>query len=118
MASSISICQGPRQAAHLDLFIELNGIRGCNNAANSICEALVHGDATVRVIHAPAGIDPVDAGAGKTSLIVTGDGGGGGRGLHSFTLELNLSNSRTHSCVTLGYTVDRGAQLERKCERV
>jgi len=39
----------------------------------------VRGDATVRVIHAPAGIDPVDAGAGKTSLIVTGDGGGGGR---------------------------------------
>jgi len=24
-------------------------------------------------------------------------GRGGGRGLHSFTLELNLSNSRTHS---------------------
>jgi hypothetical protein len=27
--------------------------------------------------------------------------------LHSFTLELNLSNSRTHSWVKLGYTVDR-----------
>jgi len=41
-----------------------------------------------------------------------------GRGLHSFTLELNLSNSRTHSWVKLGYTVDRRAQVELKSERV
>jgi hypothetical protein len=39
-------------------------------------------------------------------------------GLHSFTLELNLSNSRTHSWVRLGYTVDRRAQVELKSERV
>jgi len=29
--------------------------------------------------------------------ILRGVPGAGGRGLHSFTLELNLSNSRTHS---------------------
>jgi len=42
----------------------------------------------------------------------------GGRGLHSFTLELNLSNSRTHSRFNFGCTVDRGAQVELKWERV
>ena len=41
-----------------------------------------------------------------------------GRGLHSFTLELNLCNSRTHPSVHLGYTVDRRAQVELKWERV
>ena len=41
-----------------------------------------------------------------------------GRGLPSFTLELNLSNSRTHSWFKLGYTVDRRAQVELKSERV
>ena len=43
-----------------------------------------------------------------------------GRGLHSFTLlvELNLSKSRTESWVELGYTVDRRAQVELKSERV
>ena len=43
-----------------------------------------------------------------------------GRGLHSFTLEFNLSNSRTQPCVELGYTytVDRRAQVELKSERV
>jgi hypothetical protein len=40
------------------------------------------------------------------------------RGLHSFTLELNLSNSRTHSWVKLGHTVDRRVQVELKPERV
>jgi len=45
-------------------------------------------------------------------------GVGAGRGLHSFTLELNSSNSRTHSSVALGYSVDRGAQVELKWERV
>ena len=35
-----------------------------------------------------------------------------GRGLHSFTSELNLSNSGTHSRVRLGLTVDRSAQVE------
>jgi hypothetical protein len=40
-----------------------------------------------------------------------------GRGLHSFTLELNLSNSRTYSSVQLGHTVDRRAQVELKSER-
>ena len=40
------------------------------------------------------------------------------RGLHSFTLELNFSNSRTHSWINLGYTVDRRAQVELKWERV
>jgi len=40
-----------------------------------------------------------------------------GRGLHSFTLELNLSNSGTHSRVKLGYTVDRSVPVELKCER-
>jgi hypothetical protein len=39
------------------------------------------------------------------------------RGLHSFTLELNLSNSRTDSWVKLGYTVGRTAQVELKPER-
>ena len=39
-------------------------------------------------------------------------------GIHSFTLELNLSDSRTNSRVNLGYTVDRGAQVELKWERV
>jgi hypothetical protein len=41
-----------------------------------------------------------------------------GRGLHSFSLELNFSNPRTHSWVKLGYTVDRRAQVELKSERV
>ena len=41
-----------------------------------------------------------------------------GRGLHSFTLELNLSNSRTNNWVKLGYTVHRRAQVELKSERV
>ena len=41
-----------------------------------------------------------------------------GRGLHSFTLEHNLSNFRTRSCVKLGYTVDGRAQVELKSERV
>jgi hypothetical protein len=42
-----------------------------------------------------------------------------GRGLHSLlTLELNLSNSRTHSSVKFGYTVDRRAQVELKWERL
>jgi len=41
-----------------------------------------------------------------------------GRGLHSFMLELNLSNSRTHSRVKLGYAFDRRAQVELKWERV
>jgi hypothetical protein len=44
--------------------------------------------------------------------------GNGGRGLDSFTLELNLSNSRTRSWVKLGYTVDRRAQLELESKRV
>jgi hypothetical protein len=39
-----------------------------------------------------------------------------GRGLHSFTLKLNLSNSRTSSLVKLGYTVDRRAQVELESE--
>ena len=34
-----------------------------------------------------------------------------GKGLHSFTLELNSSNSRTHSWIKLGYTVDRRAPV-------
>jgi hypothetical protein len=34
-----------------------------------------------------------------------------GRGLHSFTSELNLSNCRTHSRVELGYTLDRRALI-------
>ena len=40
------------------------------------------------------------------------------RGLHSFTSELNLSNSRTHACVKLGCTVDGRAHVELKWERV
>ena len=40
------------------------------------------------------------------------------RGLHSFTLELSLSNFRTHSRVKVGYTVDRRAQVELKWEQV
>ena len=40
------------------------------------------------------------------------------RGLHSFTLELNLSNSRIRSGVKSGYTVDRRAQAELNWERV
>jgi hypothetical protein len=40
--------------------------------------------------------------------------GGAGRGLHSFTLEFNSSNSRTHSWVK----VDGRAQVELKSERV
>jgi len=40
------------------------------------------------------------------------------RGLHSFALELNLSNFRTLSCVKLGCTVDRRAQVELNWERV
>ena len=43
---------------------------------------------------------------------------GGGRGLHSFTLELKLSNSRTYSRFKLGYTVEGRAQVELKWERV
>jgi hypothetical protein len=39
-------------------------------------------------------------------------------GLHLFTVELNLSNSRTRSRVKLGGTVDRRAQVELKSERV
>jgi hypothetical protein len=42
----------------------------------------------------------------------------GNRGSHSFTLELNFSNSGTHSRLKLGYTVDRRAQVELKWERV
>jgi pre-mRNA-splicing helicase BRR2 len=41
-----------------------------------------------------------------------------GRGSHSFTLQLNFSNFRTHSRVDLCYTVDRRAQVELKSERV
>jgi len=41
-----------------------------------------------------------------------------GRGLHSFTLELNLSNSRTHARLNLGYAVDRRAQDELNWEGV
>jgi hypothetical protein len=41
-----------------------------------------------------------------------------GRGLHSFTLELDLSHSRTHSWFKLGYTVDGRAQVELQWERV
>jgi hypothetical protein len=42
----------------------------------------------------------------------------GGKGLHSFTLALNLSKFGTHSRVKLGYTVDRRAQVELTSERV
>jgi len=38
--------------------------------------------------------------------------------LHSFTLELKLDNSRTHSWVKLGYTVDGRAQVELNWKRV
>jgi len=41
-----------------------------------------------------------------------------GRGLHLFTLELNLSISWTHPWVKLGYTVERRAQVELKSGRV
>jgi len=41
-----------------------------------------------------------------------------GKGLHSFTLELNLSNSRTRSLLNLGYTVDRRSEVELKSKRV
>ena len=39
-----------------------------------------------------------------------------GKGLHSFTLELNASNSRTLSLAKSGYTVDRRAQVELNWE--
>jgi hypothetical protein len=42
----------------------------------------------------------------------------GGWALHSFTSELKLSNSRTHACLKLGYTVIRSAQVELQWERV
>jgi len=42
--------------------------------------------------------------------------GATGRGLHSFKLELNLSNSRTHSWVKFGDTVDRRAQVQLNSE--
>jgi hypothetical protein len=48
----------------------------------------------------------------------SGGGGGGdrtrvgGRGFHSFTLELNLCDSNTHSRVESDYKVDSGAQVE------
>ena len=58
---------------------------------------------------------PLVRGAGA---VQRSPGGGGGRGLHSFTLELNLSTSRTHSWVQLGDTMDRTAQLELKRVRV
>ena len=35
-----------------------------------------------------------------------------GRGLQILTLELNLSNIRTHSRVNLGHTVGKRAQVE------
>jgi len=41
-----------------------------------------------------------------------------GRGLHSCTSELNLSNSRTRSRAKSGNTVDRRAQVELNWERV
>jgi len=41
-----------------------------------------------------------------------------GRGLHSFTIELNVSNSRTRSSIKSSYTVDRRAQVELNWERV
>jgi hypothetical protein len=41
-----------------------------------------------------------------------------GRGLHSFTVELNLSNSRTRSLAKSSYTVDRRADVELNWERV
>jgi len=41
-----------------------------------------------------------------------------GRGLHSLTLEINLSNPRAHSRGKLGHTVDIRAQVELKSERV
>jgi hypothetical protein len=55
--------------------------------------------------------------AGAVTVLATAVGGlatvvgAAGRGLHSFTLELNLSNSRTHSGVKSVYTVGRRAQL-------
>jgi hypothetical protein len=40
------------------------------------------------------------------------------RGSHSFTLELNLGNSRTQLVIRLDYTVDTRAQVELQWERV
>ena len=57
------------------------------------------------------------AGAGEAAEAAAGVGAAG-RGLHSFTLELNLSHFGTHSWVKLGYTVGRRAQIELKPERV
>ena len=60
-------------------------------------------------------------GGGDGSVRAAGRGVGGvvgGSGLHSFTLELNVSNSRTHSWLKLDHTVDRRAQVELKWERV
>jgi hypothetical protein len=54
-----------------------------------------------------------DGGSGK------GEGEGvGGRGLQSFVLDLDSSNSTTHSRDELDYVVDRSAQVELKWERV
>jgi len=40
-----------------------------------------------------------------------------GRGLHSFTLELNLGTLGTRSWVKLGYVGTKSAQFELKCEQ-
>jgi hypothetical protein len=56
--------------------------------------------------------------SGDSGAPTVNRGGPVSRGLHSFALELNLSNSRTRSRVNLDYTVDRGAQVELKWERV
>ena len=43
----------------------------------------------------------------RAAAAAEGRGVRSGRGVHSFTLQLNFSNSRTRSCVKSGYTVDR-----------
>jgi hypothetical protein len=57
-------------------------------------------------------------GAGAPQGATAFTGGGGGRGLHSFALELNLSNPRTRSWAKVGYTVVGRAQVELNWERV
>jgi len=67
----------------------------------------------------------VSTGTGAGTLGVRATAGHAGaptgpssRGIHSFTLELNLSKARTHSWVKLGDTMDKKGQVELKWERV
>ena len=82
------------------------------------------GTAFAHAVAVPAGnhsagarISNGDGGNMDTELLTPADGPAG-RGLHSFTLELNLSTSGTHSWVKLGYVGHKDSSRLAESERV